>query len=569
MVLLRLVLLLLMIQPQQSISGNSQASTVDLSSAKVVSYYQSILDTDSAILTRLLSNTGTEVVFRGYFRWGKEDPNIYSVLATRISEIKTRMPWIHLVGAITASAFVDGDYWPNGTVVSLDAKRQMLWTLPNGTMPRHFADPSRSYVLDISKPLAREFILQYAYRLIDAGFDSLWFDEVQFIPWDSVWAYRLSQISEQPYIAAWKDIVSAVKDYSRSKYGRELPVSLNGGWVIPKGYCCLPNVWPYQDFITISVSLTTLQSQSIQDDWAGYKANIIKAYGHLLPIITWLDDGKPPTPIFIFGNLPRDAQISMLQLIHETSLREDILFAYPLHGGVMSNYLSPPYNFVVYDAIKQGTYDAIQQLASSISPITTSKDWPIVKQVLGNLSQALNAGLFSNTAKSLLNNASSTYVQMTQAFRANDTKTVLRLAPMVLQLIASAYNADEESLASSSEASHVLTNVASNITAAGGSAFQSPDAKKTFSQAYDEYYVAQQMFQSKNYTGVLQHAQKALDLIQQAQSAEKEYQQQQMQLQQQLLATRIAEIIVAVAVPVIVAGALIIYLGKRKRSDSH
>jgi hypothetical protein len=125
------------------------------------------------------------------------------------------------------------------------------------------------------------------------------------------------------------------------------------------------------------------------------------------------------------------------------------------------------------------------------------------------------------------------------------------------------------SLALRSQASQMLASVGSNLTAPGGEAFQSAEAGSLLDQSLAEYRVAEQLFQSKNYTGVLQHARKALDLIQQAQLKEKEHQQQQQQLQQQILATRIAEIVVAVAVPVVAAGALVYYLGKRKRSNSH
>lgn len=352
-----------------------QVKAADLSSVKVVSLYESILDTDATTLENTLAETGTEVVYRAHFRWGQDEQwygkDLYSRLAHTISEIKARLPWVHVMGAITCEAFVDGDWWPNGTVVSVEAKRQMLWTLPNGTMPRSPHDPSRSYVLDMSKPLARQFVLEYAYKFIDAGFDSLWFDEIQVVPWWSRWTYGL-KVSEEPYMQTWKQIASAVKDYSRSKYGTDLLVSLNNGWVNAKGEMNswygspIPDPWPYQDFISIGVSLKTVKTQSMQDDWAGYKAQIKKVYGRLPPIMVFLDWGKPPTPLSIFGNLPLEQQIRMLKLLHETALREGMMFVYPLHGGVISNYLSPPYEYVVYDALKQGTYDTIRQLTSSL-----------------------------------------------------------------------------------------------------------------------------------------------------------------------------------------------------------
>jgi hypothetical protein len=117
------------------------------------------------------------------------------------------------------------------------------------------------------------------------------------------------------------------------------------------------------------------------------------------------------------------------------------------------------------------------------------------------------------------------------------------------------------SLASRDQASQMLSKVGLNLTAiSGGVAFQSPEAKNLLNQSLGEYRMGEQMFQSKNYTGALQHAQKALDLIQQAQTRENKYQEQQ-------LLTRIAEIAVAVAVPVGCAVAAASYL-RRKRAIS-
>ena len=342
-----------------------QTKAVDIPSAKVVSLYESILDTDIATLTRILIETRTEVIFRGYFRWGKESLADYSRLSNRIKSLKTAMPWIHFMGGISCANFVDGDYWPNGTIVTADQKLQMLWIVPNGTMPRHFADPDKAYVLDISKPLARQFILQHSYKLIDAGFDSLFFDEVSFIPWNSggfLTTYGLGQISEEPYLAAWKEISSSVKEYARTMYRKELPVTLNNGNVnaIGENRWSASHYWPYQDFISIGINLQTLEALSIQDDWAGYKAAVQQAYGRVPATMIFMDWGKPPTPMSLFSKLSVDEQVRMLNMLHETAARDGFLFVYPLHGGAMSEYSS-----VAYDACREGTYDTIRQLTST------------------------------------------------------------------------------------------------------------------------------------------------------------------------------------------------------------
>jgi GH35 family endo-1,4-beta-xylanase len=125
------------------------------------------------------------------------------------------------------------------------------------------------------------------------------------------------------------------------------------------------------------------------------------------------------------------------------------------------------------------------------------------------------------------------------------------------------------SLALRDQASLMLSSVGSNVTAIERTPLQSSQAKNLLNQSLDEYHRAEQLFQSKDYPGTIQHAQKALDLVHQAQSTENQYQQQQKQEEQQELLTRTSEIIAAVVVAVIAAGALAIYLRKRRRSTTH
>jgi hypothetical protein len=339
-----------------------QTKTVGISSAKVVSLYESVFDTDVSTLTRILTETRTQIVFRGFFKWGIEnltDPRG----PQRIREIKAAVPGIHIMGGITCAHFVDGDHWPNGTIVSTDQKQQMLWILPNGTIPRYFGDAGNAYVLDISKPLAIQFILQNSYKLIDIGFDSLFFDEVSLIPWSSG-DLGQERISEEPYLAAWKIISSSVKVYARTMYGKELPVTLNNGDVnaIEENPWPASHYWSYQDFISIGIAAQTVESQSIQDDWAGYKAALEQAYGYVPQTMVFVDWGTPPTPMSLFGELPAGQQVKMLIMLHKAVVREGFLFVYPIHGGEIAH---DPY--AAYDARKQGTYDAIRQLTNELA----------------------------------------------------------------------------------------------------------------------------------------------------------------------------------------------------------
>lgn len=120
------------------------------------------------------------------------------------------------------------------------------------------------------------------------------------------------------------------------------------------------------------------------------------------------------------------------------------------------------------------------------------------------------------------------------------------------------------------QASQILASVGSNITSAGGMTFQSSEAKNLFNQSFDEYHIAEQMFQSKDYAGTLQHAQKASDLVREAYLKESEYaqeqQQQQLERQRQQPLTRVAEVVVAVALVGGCAVAAVSYVRRRNRA---
>ena len=334
-------------------------------SIRVVSLYESIIDTETSTLTRLLQETHTDLVFRAYFRGFHRNLNAtdYSKLVEQIRHIKTRLPNIQVMGGISCSVVeYPGDYWPNGTLITEIEARQMLWTLPNGSLAHHPSFPWP--VLDISTPLARQFIEAYAFRFIDAGVDSLFFDEIDIIP-RTASRYGLT-ISEQIYVEAWREIVVAVKAYALNKYDKVLQVTLNTGYVNTIGEPP-PEIWPYQDFISVSFNPKTMKTESDQEDWAGFKAQVTSTYANLPPIMAFIDWGAGETPMSIFAALSRDQQIRMLKLLHDTAAREGLLLVYPLRGGVINGSITYIDYNNTYDAVKQGTLDTIVQLSGTIS----------------------------------------------------------------------------------------------------------------------------------------------------------------------------------------------------------
>ncbi len=350
-----------------------QPPATHASQLKIVSLYESIIDTNISTLTSILEETHTDIIFRAYFRGYHRnlDPRDYSKLAGTIRAIKTKLPWVQVMGGISCSAiYYPGDYWPNLTRISAETARQMLWVLPNGSLGHHSSFPWP--ILDLSKPLTRQFIEAYAYRFIDAGIDSLFFDEVDLIL-NIAPRYGLN-VTRQPYLEAWTEIVHAVKDYARRSRGRDVLVTLNSGYVNSIGEPSA-EIWPGQDFITVSFNPNTIKSQSNQDDWQGFKRQIEKTYGHLMPIMAFIDWGVGETPLSIFASLSGSKQIALLKLLHDVSAREGLLFVYPLRGGTISGSAVNYQN--TYDARKQGTLSTIVQLTANADAnhTPTSASW--------------------------------------------------------------------------------------------------------------------------------------------------------------------------------------------------
>jgi hypothetical protein len=52
-------------------------------------------------------------------------------VGTTIEGVKARLPRTQFIGGVTASAFNPGGYWPNGTRVSEEQMKQILWIVPN------------------------------------------------------------------------------------------------------------------------------------------------------------------------------------------------------------------------------------------------------------------------------------------------------------------------------------------------------------------------------------------------------------------------------------------------------
>lgn len=416
-------------------------SGVDWSQVNVVTIYQlfsgDTLPVNLADFTGILAETATDLVWHAlYLSPSDHAPSAtLSAFTEEIKYVKARLPWVLFQGVVDAYDYCAQTPDP-GIVYS--------------TSHDYWAGYPGCYALDIAKPKGTQVVIQFAEYLVDAGVDLLHFDCVNCLPG----AYNLDR---GPYINAWKQIASFVKDYARNRYGKDIPVTINNAGLLFGGV-----VFPDQDYLDLALAgeetTRMVKAESFSIPWGQIKSAIMRTYRHLPPTIIFLDTGGPNDPMPAFASLPKSEQIKELTMLHSIALKEGAHFAYPLYGLGEIPYGQ---NFNVegqYDAIRHGTYDTIKQLANSISTITSRSDWPTVRQALVNLTSAQNAGLVSDKAKSLLENASFAYNQTVQAFMNHDSSTVQQQALRVFQIIDSAYQADRDyhsavmALANASEA---------------------------------------------------------------------------------------------------------------------
>lgn len=343
--------------PEGAVATSEGAQLKDL---KVASFFQSyVMNHPVEESVQILRDTSTQIVFRGFYRWNKRDPSLEAKLGNVLESIKRELPATHFMGAISLRQLILGDTWPNGTILSSEVIKQIVFTLPNGTM---WLGPAAEPIIDISKPLARTFVVGWANLEVDAGVDSIFFDEVEYAARRKAQMGLLDGLSE--YYEYWGDIVTQLKTYAMSKYARRLLITMNQGWINPIGEKPYMDIWPYQDFISISFCIKTVRTFHAEDDWPGLRERIWKAYRQQLPIISFLDYGTTSdTPFAVFVNMPLDQQVKMLQILHESAVQNGVIFAYPLassSAGIGER------GGMEYYAMEEGAYDAIRILSNSL-----------------------------------------------------------------------------------------------------------------------------------------------------------------------------------------------------------
>jgi hypothetical protein len=375
-------------------SFSSSGISVDAPVSGVASYYEQSIDYfynyppsqypgSNRTLTdiiAMLKETHTKILFRSFFTrpgrlWRSTDGRRTELeeYGEAIRRIKDAIPGMHMMGGISCRLIRPGPQdllWPgNGSAVTEEQYRRMIWILPNGTIPSAGTEGAAPLYLnlDIMKPEARDFIVEWTKLQVDAGVDSVYFDEPEVVAMRKKSLGLLTDVSD--YYIYWKDIVERVKGYAKNQYGRELLVTANSNRVAKSGEVTkTPPPWPFQDFLHVSFREEDFTTLSIQDDWTSYKRLVRDTYDHDIPILAFLDFGFGSTsPLPRLARLSVMNQIQMLRRLNQSCKENGVVFVYPMHGGYV--WLD---NMMKYDCIAAGTYDAIRELALSIQETTTS-----------------------------------------------------------------------------------------------------------------------------------------------------------------------------------------------------
>jgi len=363
------------------------AATSDILTIKIANLYETTIDYFYPLgagvfpgfdrplrdIIKMLQETRTQMIFRSFLRtpgrlWVSSDGRTeYEELSAAFKRIRDAIPEIHIMGALSCRLIrIDDMVWPgNRSRITENQLRRLIWILPNGTVLPGLAQNYRD--LDMMKPDARDFIVEWAKLQVDAGVDSIHLDEPQYVASRKRSLGLLADVSD--YYIYWKDVVERIRAYAMNKYGKLLLINANNNRVARVNELAkTPQPWPFQDFLSVSFRGEDFESLYIQDDWTGYKKLVRDVYGHDIPILAFLDWGAgTETPLARFASLPISEQIHMLEHLHESCVQNNIVFVYPLYGGYAWQR-----NMTKYDSVAAGTYQTIKKLALSIQETITS-----------------------------------------------------------------------------------------------------------------------------------------------------------------------------------------------------
>lgn len=375
---------------------------------KVAIVYERIGDGKRSIEDeiKIFKEIKPDFIFRAFWRWSPcpERPEdvpgrkrviyklrgyTYQQLEEAIKKIKREIPGILICGAIPAQIIQKKGVrnakknkiirYPETWSLALNPSKWGIhlskeefqcrfgkthfWVPKDLNCKKYKPEIASAYFPDITNRKFQELLLSWAERQIDAGVDAIWID---MLFKQAIVLYKETNDFNHPgvkesYKAAC-EIVDKIHEYGK-RIGRDILV---GTWATPAYFPYSP---PELDFVTISPSSKEVRELKIDEEKWDVRLKLIREKFGNIPIFAFIDwAGTTNTPLGQFSQkLTKEEQRKFLEKADEYFSKKGVIFAYPVHGGLMgmdAEILSFG-QFKIYDSLAPEfqTYQKIKELA--------------------------------------------------------------------------------------------------------------------------------------------------------------------------------------------------------------
>ena len=321
--------------------------------------FQSSSDGRTAV--QLLGGMKANFVMRGFFKWGITNLGEYTSLRDSVSSLTQANPGLIYEGGMMAAQISKGEFWANGTTISPSAFKSMLALDATGS-PILFDNCSTcGYLTDLASQNYRNYLVGWSEKQIDSGVGALFYDQVYKYA-----IYKVQKMGQNPttvytaYAQYFTRVTDTLRSYAQSKYGTNLLIAVNDGFV--RNFILWPQpavTYQMQDLMVFSFDLTDFSSPfKLDENWAQVKSEVNSIFGRSMPIFAYMDWGNGTNPLSEFASLSTNNQITLLTEMAGAANAAGILFAYPV--------------FIAgrYDSTKAGTYQTIVNLATSTARVS-------------------------------------------------------------------------------------------------------------------------------------------------------------------------------------------------------
>ncbi|MBU4289712.1 MAG: hypothetical protein KKG09_00460 [Verrucomicrobia bacterium] len=367
-----------------------------LAHAKVASLYENVTDPvngrGAAGMIRVLRETHTDLIFRGFFRWYPvpESPDeipqalveigrgmnarqlaeavrasgaYYRQLRETIAALKKEMPDILFCGAIAAQRVhrIEHDPITGKTIAEEDTWKMALdpcsWDIrlrnkpvtkeelqQNWAGPRKWADAmgydrrkAKAYLPDIANTAFQELLVNLAKKQIDCGADAIWIDG---LPQAKLLAKILKLDASHPLMKANTEaaarIVAQIHAYGETRGKRILVGGWAGELVFPDADEEFPYPDPDFDFVTMTPIEAEVEAKRLNAPrWERMVASVRKRMKDV-PIFAFIDWSYDASPTVSFSQkLSQTEQREFLKHCDEFMRARGVTFIYPIRGGFM------------------------------------------------------------------------------------------------------------------------------------------------------------------------------------------------------------------------------------------